>query len=312
MLLASDRETLAAELEGAYQVRRVDFAHGDAPFHAIANKVELRSVTLHYCRYDTPTQIDFGPLAGYRQFLCLSGAGEIHVDRRGAQVTSDSTAVISPGGALVASYGNLYSQLVVQISESEVRRKAEMLFGAPTGSAFDAPCMSPVAGDGVTRLRAIAMALAVQFSEDDGALDIVRSELEQALVSAFLFENRTVLVGSSAFRRRLAGRGEVSRLEDYIQANWDKALQIEDVAEACGVSIRSVFERFKQKLGVSPHTYLRNVRLDHARRLLLDGQSQLSVIDVALKCGFSSLGHFAQRYRERFGELPSATLNHRA
>ena len=312
LLQASDPESLVQALERAYGVREVDVGEGDAPFHAMANRVQLGSVTLHYCRYDTPTRIDFGVLAGFRQFLCLNGAGEIHVDGRGAPVTPDTTAVISPGRDFSASYGNLYSHLVVQISEDEVRRKAELLFGTSTGSHFEAPSMSPAAGDGVNRLKAVALALALQFSNETGGGDVVRFELEQALVSAFLFENRTVLIGPSGLRPRPAGRVDVSRLEDQIQANWDRPLLIEDVAEACGVSVRSVFEGFKQDRGVSPLTYIRNVRLDHARRLLMDDQSQLSVMDVGLRCGFASFGHFAKRYRDRFGELPSATLKRRA
>ena len=72
--------------------------------------------------------------------------------------------------------------------------------------------------------------------------------------------------------------------------------------------MRSVFARFKRHRGVSPLTYLREVRLGHANRMLLEAEAGASVIDIALACGFASLGHFAQRYRERFGELPSATL----
>jgi len=50
------------------------------------------------------------------------------------------------------------------------------------------------------------------------------------------------------------------------------------------------------------------VRLDQANRLLLAANGPVSVIDIAMTCGFASLGHFARRYREKFGELPSATI----
>jgi len=157
----------------------------------------------------------------------------------------------------------------------------------------------------------VALALARQFTHADSGNDMVNTGLEQALISAFLFENRAILSPASAHRPPLAGRGDVARLEDYIQAHWDRPLLIEDVAAACGVSVRSVFLRFKQDRQVSPLTYIRNLRLDNARRLLLDSRCPLSVVDIGLRCGFSSLGHFARRYRERFGELPSATLTRR-
>jgi transcriptional regulator GlxA family with amidase domain len=53
-------------------------------------------------------------------------------------------------------------------------------------------------------------------------------------------------------------------------------------------------------------SYLRNVRLDHCRRLLVAGTA--SVTDVAQQCGFTHLGRFSAAYKERFGELPSHTL----
>lgn len=266
-------------------------------------------MTLHYCSYSAATQIDFGALPGFRQFVCLSGAGEIKVGGRGAQLTPEGSALIAPDAKLLASYGDHYSHLVIQLSETEVRRKAELLFG--TIVDFESGLPSATMGDSAARFRAIAMALAFQFADEDGASPIVRAELEQALVSAFLVENSAALIRSPASAPRGAGRGDVSRLEEYIQANWDRPLMIEDIAQACGVSVRSVFERFKRQRGVSPLTVLRNVRLDNARRLLLAGDNQQSVIDIAFRCGFSSLGHFAKRYRERFGELPSATLNSR-
>ena len=57
---------------------------------------------------------------------------------------------------------------------------------------------------------------------------------------------------------------------------------------------------------IRSHEITRDLSLDHAhQRLLGDGES--SVIAIAMACGFSSFGHFARRYRDRFGELPSTT-----
>ena len=80
------------------------------------------------------------------------------------------------------------------------------------------------------------------------------------------------------------------------------------MADACGVSVRSVYARFKECRGQSPLSYMRDVRLSRARDLLSDPLQPASVLDVAMRCGFSSFGHFARRYRERFGELPSDTV----
>ena len=311
VLAASDRDSFATELTRAYPVRSIESAEGDTPFLAIVNRVRLRSVALHYCRFDAPTRIEFGPMPGFRQIFCLSGSGEIRVDGRRAPLAVDAAGVISPGSPSRTSFEGRYQHLVVQFAEEDTRRKAQLLLGQSIHPDFDTPTVVAAGGSGLQRLQAVALALARQFSHADSGNDMVNAGLEQALISAFLFENRAILSPASAHRPPLAGRGDVARLEDSIQAHWDRPLLIEDVAAACGVSVRSVFLRFKQDRQLSPLTYIRNLRLDNARRLLLDGRCPLSVVDIGLRCGFSSLGHFARRYRERFGELPSATLSRR-
>ena len=53
---------------------------------------------------------------------------------------------------------------------------------------------------------------------------------------------------------------------------------------------------------------LRGVRLEQARRMILADEAGASVTQIAMACQFASFGHFARRYREKFGELPSETM----
>jgi len=80
------------------------------------------------------------------------------------------------------------------------------------------------------------------------------------------------------------------------------------MANVSGVSARSLFRQFRKARGHSPADFVKRVRLDHARRMLEQADSESSVIQIALKCGFQNSGHFARDYRGTFGELPSATL----
>jgi transcriptional regulator GlxA family with amidase domain len=69
-----------------------------------------------------------------------------------------------------------------------------------------------------------------------------------------------------------------------------------------------LFRAFDKLRGCSPMAFARQVRLERARGLLLKPDDASSVTGIALMCGFSNLGHFAAAYRDRFGELPSQTL----
>ena len=54
--------------------------------------------------------------------------------------------------------------------------------------------------------------------------------------------------------------------------------------------------------------FLRQIRLQHAREMLLRSDADISVTEAAFACGFSNLGHFARHYFNRFHERPSDTV----
>lgn len=299
---------MAAGLEQSYRVRRVDFGRSDAAIVGVANRISLREVTLHFCRYETETHIAFPRLEGFREFFCLSGSGRMSVGGRSFETGPRQTGIVPPDSDVEATYGPGYSHLVLQFSEQVLQTKLELLEGRSAPARLSLPLYETLDVVKLRRLRETALALAAQFDGDAAPNRLLASELAQALITSFLLENRTAFGGLLAASPKRAGRADLRRLEDYIHAHWDQPLTVPVVAEACGVSVRSVFARFKDQHGTSPLNYMRNVRLDRARDMLSERDSGLSVIDVALRCGFSSFGHFARRYRERFGELPSETL----
>ncbi|MBW7974100.1 AraC family transcriptional regulator [Bradyrhizobium sp. BR 10289] len=102
-------------------------------------------------------------------------------------------------------------------------------------------------------------------------------------------------------------RSQLKQAEDFILENFSKPIDVAGIAEATGTSVRSIFRYFQEVHGESPSQYLKRLRLERARTMLADDGTSKSVTEVALSCGFHSLGHFARAYRQRFGELPSDT-----
>lgn len=307
LLRANDERALRDSLWAGYGAELRKAPAGDRPFFALANRIELGGVTLHYCRYDTPVDIRFTGMAGVRQFHCFEGEGEIRAGARRAAIGSATTTILPADSSFDAAYGHGYQHIVSQFDEQALRRKAEAITGLASAGTMDFPALEPLEVGARVRSRQIVWALGRILSSPGGAIDHSVLEMAQALSSAFLMENVPGFAQRLAIEPVAAGRRSVAALEDYIQENWNQPLTVEAIAAACNVSVRSVFARFKAERGVAPLTYIRGVRLDNARRMLLSGAEDVSVISVAMRCGFSSFGHFARRYRERFGELPSAT-----
>jgi AraC-like DNA-binding protein len=113
-------------------------------------------------------------------------------------------------------------------------------------------------------------------------------------------------------RRRVLPRARsqgLSRALYLIHANLEGPLSAIVVAEAAGVSARTLNRAFQDRFGLTMAAYVTRQRLHQARRELLEADpKQDKIIDVALRLGFSNPGRFAGAYRELFQEFPSDTL----
>lgn len=100
----------------------------------------------------------------------------------------------------------------------------------------------------------------------------------------------------------------VKRAKAYIDEHACEPITLAGIAEAAGVPVRTLLDSFQRYSHASPMQIVRESRLERARDMLLRARETERVADIALGCGFANLGRFANAYREKFGETPSATL----
>ncbi|ESZ25687.1 transcriptional regulator [Mesorhizobium sp. L2C066B000] len=89
---------------------------------------------------------------------------------------------------------------------------------------------------------------------------------------------------------------------EKMDATIEHPLSRDAMAKVAGVSIRHLDRLFADHLKIGFLEAYRNVRLDHARRLL--EQSPLSISEIAFAAGFSSPGHFSKAFSNRFSNSP--------
>lgn len=87
-----------------------------------------------------------------------------------------------------------------------------------------------------------------------------------------------------------------------MEANIEEPLSTDDIAQLSGLSRRQLERLFKQYLGSLPSRYYLELRLQRARQLLLD--TNYSIVQVGLMCGFSSGSHFSTAFGALFGNTP--------
>ena len=87
-----------------------------------------------------------------------------------------------------------------------------------------------------------------------------------------------------------------------MEANLEELIALDDLASLVGISRRQLERLFKKYLNCVPRRYYLDLRLKKARQLLL--QTDKSVAEVAIACGFVSAPHFSKSYRDRYNVSP--------
>lgn len=98
--------------------------------------------------------------------------------------------------------------------------------------------------------------------------------------------------------------GRLCLARDLLHEVHEDGLTVRDVAREVGLSPFHFIRLFQAVFGLTPHQYRIGLRLDRARALLARGE--LSVTEVCMHVGFSSLGSFSASFARRVGESPSA------
>ena len=95
---------------------------------------------------------------------------------------------------------------------------------------------------------------------------------------------------------------KLSQVIQMMETAIEDPMSPADLAEDVGMSTRQLERLFRRYLNRSPKRYYMELRLQKARNLLM--QTDMSVINVALACGFASPSHFSKCYRSHYNTTP--------
>lgn len=97
---------------------------------------------------------------------------------------------------------------------------------------------------------------------------------------------------------------QLLQVTNYINDCLDQEIKLSDLAQLLGLSQFYFSRRFKQSMGVAPHQYVLQQRLERAKHLLKE--TELPVMEIAMLCGFSSHSHLGKLIRQHTGLSPKA------
>ncbi|MFT4109824.1 helix-turn-helix transcriptional regulator [Propionicimonas sp.] len=105
-------------------------------------------------------------------------------------------------------------------------------------------------------------------------------------------------------RQDLADLARLRRARDLIDREYARALDVAEIARTALMSPAHFARRFRAAYGETPYAYLMTRRIERAKALLRRGD--LSVTEVCLAVGCSSLGSFSARFTQLVGETPTS------
>lgn len=94
----------------------------------------------------------------------------------------------------------------------------------------------------------------------------------------------------------------ILRAMEYIDRNYKEDINLEDISDAVGLSPVYLHKLFLKATGQTPHQLLLKKRLTMAKELL--ASSDMSLVNVAAECGFSSQSYFNAVFKKHFGITP--------
>lgn len=95
----------------------------------------------------------------------------------------------------------------------------------------------------------------------------------------------------------------IKKAIEFMENNYGKDIGASDIAAFAGISVRYLFMQFRELMSDTPINYLNQLRLEKSRGLLLD--TELSISEIAQRCGFKSHSYFDYAFKLHAGISPA-------
>ncbi len=270
---------------------------------------DVGRIGLHLLRYGVDLTITGTPGSDcYILLLLLAGWGELKQNGAHSIVCPENVCVINPDQDmslyLTSDQSNLTLRVPRRLIDDFIRRETGTLQSTPM-------CFKPPPRQNGSGLRNFMSYLFGELGRNNPSLTsgLVSRQIEQTLLGLMLTElphdRMNLLKENSA----PASPVYVRVAEEFIAAHAREAITLQDIAQAAGISIRTLQKGFQRHRNTPPMAALRNHRLLLAREKLLKADPYShNVTTIALDCGFTHLSKFARLFKTQFGESPSDTL----
>ena len=208
-----------------------------------------------------------------------------------------SVCVIPAGHPFSASLEGPTENLVIYVDPSLVHRAASD--SGPQSRVEVVERTSPK--DPV--ITSVAMALLGELESEGLGGRLYAESLANVLAVHLLRHYTDADTAASSFSGGLSGK-KLRQVQNLIAENYEGDLSLADLAGVAGMSTFHFAREFKRTTGTTPHQYLIKFRVERAKAML--SGSEMPLIEVSSRSGFSHQSHFTRLFRRFTGTTPQS------
>jgi AraC family transcriptional regulator len=151
------------------------------------------------------------------------------------------------------------------------------------------------------QLHQIAMLLLAEL-ESGGMMGQLYVESLTQVLAIHLLRHYSTITQTVTSENRSLTHTQLQQAIDYIHTYLNRDLSLAELASVINISPTYFASLFKQAMGISPHQYVIQQRVEHAKLML--SKTDLVIADIALQVGFSSQSHLTQQFKRLTGMTP--------
>lgn len=271
--------------------------------HEGANQTRLP--TLHFIRYSKTTEPHYGV---YRTSFCFIASGSKEI------LLAQERYVYTPSDYLIASMNLPVVGQIINASPDEPYLSFRLDFKPDQIlEVLNESGIKPVAKENSKRALFVG-----QMDGDllDSVLRLARlldrpqdiPFLSPMVIREILYRLLQGPYGSRLAQIALEGSStyHIREAIEHIVRHYADPLRVDELAELANMSVSSFHRHFKEVTAMSPLQYLKEMRLQEARRLLLSESA--GAADVAFRVGYESPSQFSREYARMFGAPPKTDI----
>lgn len=261
LVRTQDSEELCAALGRIYAEPKLSLEHGAGGIDVSINHFSINDISIGFTKYGKGIAAVYPENDFALQIFPVQGSGQLTIGGADNVLDRNHGTTVSPGTSFAVSLDLNYEHLVLVIRTEALASKLSAL----TGESIKYPLRFNRTQDyrqpASKALRDHFFFLVDELNISFRPLPkLLLAEVEQTLMVMFLHANRHNCSHLLERRAPVAAPGQVRRAEEYIEANAQSVITLEELAKVAGVSVFSLCAAFKKYRGYLPREFLAQVR----------------------------------------------------